>query len=473
MLSREWKSLAVPLVIICIAGCVSRLVFGEFLRDQAELVVFSQTLQPLYDEQIPVLTWIMTGLFKATNYFILWPDIYKYLCLGLAVSALYDIGRNLTGQAYLGVISGLSVFFLPTFHVDMLSEVTHTAALLAATGLSTAWFVRRSSGELKPRLFLALAAFWTLGLLAKHTMVFVIAAQCVAFAWVYRPSRHVVIAFVKTLALTLVGAAPFYGLLIAGKQSVASGLQEFFRTEGFRRGLIDLPESILGEGALFIIGAIIIAICMCLKRRRSNLDAVEKPLNTQLRFLWLTSALILLCFIPFIIAGDIAVVRDRWLAPALMLWGPLFAHAFLRFSDRAGRRAAIAFSAIISVLGLYAAVEPGIKARSGAVELDTWPVAKMSKDVRANYPNATTFIAYDDNLVATLKRQNPTLKIYSIKTKQVFEATAPSNFMIIRESQSLSLDLKAVNCASEITHTLPIHADTKWSYTVQVCKRLT
>jgi hypothetical protein len=434
---KKWAILILPLTFLIIVGCLQRLMSGIFLNDQAELVVFSQTPQILYDEQMPILTWLMSALFKATNYFILWPDFYKYLCLALVIWAIFDIGYTLSGKFYLAIISAFSLFFLPTFHADMLSEVTHTAALLMATAVSTALLIRFQNSNSAKRLLMGLTVCWLIGLLAKHTMVFVILAQITAYILAYKPNRIILMRVLKTALITALLIAPFYMLLILGKDTVDNGMQEFVSAEGFASGLIDLPESILSEGALFILGVIIIAICSLVNRRRQPLKKTTPiPFNSDVRFLILTSSFILLCFIPFIILGDIAVVRDRWLVPALMLWGPLFSYTFLCFKDKTAQITAIIFSIFVCCIGLYSALEPKIKAKGGSVERDTWPIAQMSRDIRANHRDIDNIIAFDDNLVATLKRQDPYLNIYSIKTKNNFQRDVTNTFIIIRETNS-------------------------------------
>lgn len=469
--TKKWALLIFPLLFLCFFGCLARLISGEFINDQAELVVFSQTTQYLYDEQMPILTWIMSALLKATNYFVLWPDFYKYLCLSVAVWATFDIGYNITRKFHLAIISAFSLFFLPTFHTDMLSEVTHTAALLAATAVSTALLIRSHNDTTLKKILLSLTAWWLIGLLAKHTMIFVIIAQITAYILAYRPGRAKLMSILKTVLLTILCALPFFTLLITGKDSVDSGMQEFLRAEGFTRGLVDLPESVLGEGALFILGAIIITICTIANKNTQRSKKIRhNTFNPDVRFLGLTSSLILLCFVPFIILGDIAVVRDRWLAPALMLWAPLFSYAFLNFRDKTGKITATIFSLLVYFIGLFSAMEPMIKAKKGSVELDTWPIAQMSTDIRAKHPDIDNFIAFEDNLVATLKQQDSRLNIYSIKTKKNFEAEVANNFIIINETNSRPLGLTQTNCSAKQHYLLPINPKVNWSYFVRVCQ---
>jgi len=167
----KYTWLWIVFLTLVISGCISRLYFGVFVRDQAELVAFSQQFSLIYDEQIPVLSWLMTGLFRLTDYFILWPDIYKFTCLGLCLFSIFKLTFHVTKDSHLAVVAALSLFFLPTFHDDMLSELTHSAALLAAAALSTNWLVRQTPQHLmKSQALTVLIGFWLFGFLAKHTM---------------------------------------------------------------------------------------------------------------------------------------------------------------------------------------------------------------------------------------------------------------------------------------------------------------
>jgi len=87
--------------VLVLSGCLSRLYFGVLVRDQAELAALSQHVLPVYDEQIPVLSWIMTGLFRATDYFILWPDVYKFTCLGLCLFSVFRLTVHITKKTKL------------------------------------------------------------------------------------------------------------------------------------------------------------------------------------------------------------------------------------------------------------------------------------------------------------------------------------------------------------------------------------
>lgn len=461
-----------PLFIVIMSGCAARLASGTFLRDQAELVVFSQTPQLLFDEQMPLLAWLMSFLFKATNYFILWPDLYKYLCLSLVLWALFDIGYVLTKKFHLAILGAFSVFFLPTFHTDMLSEVTHTAALLAATAMSTALLLRLRNNGATRKVFIGLGVWWLVGIFAKHTMVFVILAQIIAYALAFKPRRNVVLGLLKTLLVTALCALPFFVLLIIGKESIDSGMQEFLSPDGYKRGLVDLLTSIVGEGALYIIVAIVIIPCLFVRKRRQTLKTQSRiTVDSNVGFLALTSFLILLWFVPFIILGDIAVFRDRWISPTLMLWGPLFAYSFLFFRDKIGQITSIIFSVLVCVIGLYAAAEPRLKVKSGSVDLDTWPIALMSEKLRADFPSISNYIAFDDNLVATLKYQDPRLNVYSVKTRNAFQTEAKGKFLLLRVADSPKLSLEPASCGAESLERLMIKPDVGWEYIVQICQK--
>jgi hypothetical protein len=479
--SAPYKALWGVFFVLILAGCISRLYFGVLVRDQAELVALSQQYMAIYDEQIPVLSWIMTALFRVTDYFILWPDIYKFICLGLCLVSIFRLTSHITKNAALSLIAALSLFFLPTFHEDMLGEVTHTAALLAATGLSTEWLVRKKPEDFgQNRTLLILISFWLVGFLAKHTMALVIIAQISAYLLVFRPQKSTTSRLIVSAGITFMLILPIYLIIASQLATLGQGLEEFKRDAGFTRGLYDLLTSILSEAAIFILlGLGTLAILLARKTRRpgpvpSQVPAparqvIQKFQTEASRFLLLTMLFIIAAFIPFIIAADMAVVRDRWLAPALMLLGPLMAIAMSEMRRDRAKKVQNLFISFVCVLGLFRAAEPFIDTLSQASNIDNAPIAQLSENLREAHPDIRTYISSNYNLVATLKLQDPSLRIYTQKTISLLRPRKDSPETFIRISLDRDPALRAphitLDCAQDRAETLQ-----NWSYSYAVCE---
>ena len=464
-ISPNYKWLWIVFLGLVISGCISRLYFGVFVRDQAELVVLSQQFTLIYDEQIPVLTWLMTGLFRATDYFILWPDIYKFICLGLCLLSVFKLTFHITKDSSLALVAALSLFFLPTFHEDMLGEVTHTAALLAATALSTDWMVRQKPSQVvKTQTLLILMTFWLFGFLAKHTMSFVIIAQVLAYLVAFNLPKSAKFRLIFAAVITFILITPVYILLASQAATLGQGFEEFHRDEGFARGLVDLLSSSLTEALIFILFGLIGCLFFKLhKKVGKNIIQTAEAL-----FLALTLLFIVLLFVPFIILADIAVVRDRWLAPALMLLGPLFAILISGAKTQRIQQLRTALIGLVCVLGLFRAGEPLIDRLSGTQNIDNAPLALMSQKLREHNPDITTYISSNYNLLATLKYQDPSLHIYSQKNLRLFQPDEYTSRQFILLSMQYDPDLKTPHlnfkCPPKRVETLR-----GWTYFYEIC----
>ena len=462
--SHTW--LWVVLLTLVISGCLSRLYFGVIVRDQAELVTLSQSWSLLYDEQVPVLSWIMTGLFRLTDYFILWPDIYRYICLAVCLFSISRLTFHITRDKNLAVVAALSLFFLPTMHEEMLGELTHTAALLTATALSTDWMVRRAPAQLlKNKSLLILIAIWSLGFLAKHTMSFIIIAQVTAYVIAFRPHKAGTLRLALAALFPFILISPFYLIMLGQVDTFSQGLDEFYRDEGFTRGLVDLLSSVVTEAALFIVLGLV-GFIIFWRRRKQAVNPIQTP---EGRFLVLTLLFSILLFVPFIIVADIAVVRDRWLTPSLLLLGPIFAILISNLTPTRHKYMRTLFVVLVCFLGIFRASEPFIDKLTGERDISNAPIPLMSKTLRENHPNVGTYISYSHNLVATLKIQDPKLQVYTPKTARHFKPDAASSGDVIILSLKMYPHLKRDDLNLKCG---PMESDTidGWTYFYEVCK---
>ena len=147
-------------------------------------------------------------------------------------------------------------------------------------------------------------------------------------------------------------------------------------------------SSILAEAALFILLGLVSLLIFRLRKTsiRANFQTKES------RFLILTLLIILALFIPFIIAADIAVFRDRWLAPAFILLGPLFAVLLSHAAPKQIQRMGLIMACLACLLGLFRAAEPYLDRLSGEMNIDNAPLAVMSENLREAHPDIGTYI---------------------------------------------------------------------------------
>lgn len=301
-------SVAIALAVTAI-GIAGRAANPAFVNDQLEMLVFSAEWRWIYDEQMPVYAWIAKALLDTTGQSVIALDLLKYAFVGGMIMALAASANRV--KAGTGTLAIGLAFLLPTVNDDLLSEVTHTAALMAATATSVWLIVRALSGE-RQRLWLWLALAWALGLAFKHTMFLVAIAQIGAVAMTPAPGRGTMIRHMAAAgALMLLACSPLLLLLASHADTVQTGLGEFYRLErSTGAALRDLISSPLAEGGLL---AAVVAIAWM----RS-----DRPSTAPERVLIAATAIFLVLMAAGVLVSGADVVRDRWLAPGLLMLAP-------------------------------------------------------------------------------------------------------------------------------------------------------
>ncbi|GGD02955.1 hypothetical protein GCM10011342_09940 [Aquisalinus flavus] len=419
------------LALVIAATLISRYVVGILVHDQAELVVYSQTLSWTYDEQMPVLTWLTTLLLNITSYFILVPDIVKYAGVVAAVIVIFRMTQTMTGSGRAGFIAATAMFLIPTMNEDMLREYTHTASLIAFSVGSFAFFIGRD-GLRMPTSLVFLALVWAGGLLSKYTMLLIMAGQIGAFVFLIRPPRETIVRLLVAALGAVAIASPIYLLMVFNQAPVQTGLSEFLATgEGSRRlaGMIDFASSMLMEGGLMFL-ALWIAGSRLGKTSVSRAQPGYGIIRSE-RFFLVSTAMVLGLFCVVILVANVDVVRDRWLAPAMIMLAPVAASWFSRaHGNRTNLLVAVFLGIWLIAFGTMRAAEPFIDGATGEYSVENHPYTFIADEALVKAAGHDAILSNSAHFAATLKAREPRLRVYAPKTQGNIPADAASILIV-------------------------------------------
>jgi len=395
--------------LIVITGLFGRALNPIFVNDQAEMLVLSQSFEWVYDEQPPLYAWIARLFLLGTNNSVFVLDVIKYGFLSVAVFAIYFTGRAITERFGVGLLSIALAFSLPTMGEDALAEATHSVALIACSAFSA--LVLLNNLQRPSRwLWLLLAVVWTLGLAFKHTMVVIALSQMMAVWFCGTQFRGALLKHMigAGLIMALINA-PFFYVLANTQAALNNGLHEFHMDAmawGALRGLLDLISSVLTEAAVLTV----IALVLWVTRSKSKIGR-DGPLDIKSRFLLISVVVFIGLFAVMVIATGTSVVRDRWLAPALIWLAPLIAVQLTRRLGSRRLRALVTVSLAFVVINAgFRAVESNWLATRGEINANTINYPAMVQNVLEIETAPDFIIAEDASLAANfyLMAQTPT-----------------------------------------------------------------
>lgn len=346
---RGGVGLAAIIAAVIGIGLAGRAINPAFVNDQLEMLEFSRSWQWTYDEQNPVYAWIAHLALDASGGSIFALEAIKYTLVAVMLAALAATGERLERGA--GLVTLALAFTIPTIGADALHEITHSAGLLAATAASAMVMVRALDRP-GARLWLWLGLIWAAGLTFKPTMIVVAAAQLVAVASLPPAHRSALLPpMLKAIAVMLALNAPVYAIMLAHAETVRDGAAEFFRGDAFAarlRGAGDMLSSPISEGGLIMAAALVGWYRQV--RPRALLPAERLALTT--------TAVFLLAFALAVLISGASVVRDRWLAPGLMLMAPVAGAMLVRtLTARQARIAAALAVGFVICMALVAAAQ--------------------------------------------------------------------------------------------------------------------
>lgn len=338
--------MAVCLAAITFIGLVSRMINPAFTGDQLELLQFSSEWRWIYDEQMPLYTWIGTGLLRITGDSVFALDALKFATLAILAAGISQAAERMMHGAGLPAIA--LAFLIPTIGIDAQATLTHSGPLLAATAWSIA-VLASAPGRPGRGFWWQLGAVWACGLLFKHSMALVIAAQILAVMTISCPARPARLKHMAAAgAMAAMVAAPFYGLLALNAGTASAGLAEFYPETGLaavRAGILDALTSPLGEAGIVVLIGLMAFLVWPAPRLTDRRDRLLG--RAGLFFMVLVTAVSLL--------SGASVIRDRWLAPGVLMLVPHVAAHITRGLAPERRPAASALAVVVVLATALAA----------------------------------------------------------------------------------------------------------------------
>jgi 4-amino-4-deoxy-L-arabinose transferase-like glycosyltransferase len=182
----SWASAKIPHlfpVILAAYGLLHvliRLVISDGAElDEAEQLLLSQSLAVGYTDQPPLYTWLVILVEAIFGVDILSLALLKNLLLFITHLCLFLAARIVLNDAYLAVLTSLSLWLVPQIAWESHRDLTHSVLVTSvSSGFFYAMVKLLHTG--RTRHYLLLGLLLALGLLSKHSFLVFAAALCAA-----------------------------------------------------------------------------------------------------------------------------------------------------------------------------------------------------------------------------------------------------------------------------------------------------
>ncbi|MBL8793733.1 MAG: glycosyltransferase family 39 protein [Planctomycetia bacterium] len=313
-----WRWFALPLALYLAVHLVLRLMISQSIGyDEAEQVVWSQSLAWGYGPQPPLYTWLLWGLVQVCGMSLFTLALMKTAVLAAIYVGLYLCARRLLPDTRLACLAVFSLLLMPLLAWGSLKGSTHSD-LLCAIWLATFWVVLRLLEVGRTSSYLWLGVLAGLGMLSKYN--YALFAAALLGAGLTLPgcrARLLDRRLLLTFAVALVLVLPHAVWAIERRGMIENYLAMKMRDPETRSWLVGACGA-LGSLVYRLWGALVAPIAAWLVffppgRRHAGTPAGE-PYQLLARFIVAAGVLVL-----FPIAGGTTHILSRWLQPLLVL----------------------------------------------------------------------------------------------------------------------------------------------------------
>jgi len=301
---------------------------GSLHRDEADQILFSQSLALGYHEQPPLYSWLIWAFFRVLGRNLVALALLKTVILGSVYTGLYLSARFLLGDARLAALAAFSPFLMFSFAWHSISYLTHTN-LLCATFVGACYALLRLLRSGKWREYVFLGLMLGLGTLSKYNFVLFGGALLLA-GLMTRPLRERLLNLRTLAALAVAAAFVFpHWLFLANHLDQLVAIKHKVCAEPCLAGFV-LGGGNLISNVLFSVTPLAIIGLLFFPQATRLAKAPVTLATYAVRFL---EHYFLIAFGLFllVVAGGAAYFCDRWLYP-LVLPAPIY--LFARFWDR-------------------------------------------------------------------------------------------------------------------------------------------
>jgi 4-amino-4-deoxy-L-arabinose transferase-like glycosyltransferase len=398
------------LIALAAAHVVIRVAISPALTwDEAQQIVWTQQLQWGYGPQPPLYTWLQWGVNQLLGPSVLALSLLKHALIALSCVLMWLAARELMGRRA-AWWSAASLFLLPPFGWDAISDLTHTVLVVAMT-CGTWWLllrIVRRAGNGCQREFAALGLVCGCGMLAKYNFALALAALMVALLSVPEPRRAL---FGKgwwwAPLIGLVIVAPHGWWLLSNWHDATAGtirLMSITPEHDWSAGLGNLLTAVLGTLALWAMLAL--AAFGSGWRRSAPVIAAASWLRPVFgRYL----GLVVLALLAMVFAAGVTAFKGRWVLP-LLAPVPLMAFALrpgLDADPRGKRFTGLTLALVLAVLAA-AGAQPWFARIDGQAHPFNYPAAQLAQALHeAGYDGQGSIIAADHLLAGMLRTRFP------------------------------------------------------------------
>jgi 4-amino-4-deoxy-L-arabinose transferase-like glycosyltransferase len=313
-----------------------RLVISEGAElDEAEQLLLSQSFAIGYTDQPPLYTWLLIGFETIFGVDLLSLAILKNLLLFCTHLCLFLAARIVLHDAYLAVLTSLSLWLVPQIAWESHRDLTHSVLVTSvSSGFFCSMVTLLHTGH--TRYYLMLGLLLGLGALSKHSFLLFAAALCAAVVS-QRDMRHRLLDRRMVLACVLAGLVilPHFLWLLEHFHPSTSPMTRKLALQNSMQSVIAIATGLgklvwasvrfLSPFWLICVLAFPQLVTRCFSGTIShNQDRPTLERFFLMMFIILAAAVILFGVTHF---------KDRWMQPFLFL-APLY--VFVRLQDVGG-----------------------------------------------------------------------------------------------------------------------------------------
>lgn len=390
---RRWSSPLTWLLVWATLATVARVLLSSAVMwDQAEQLVWTQSLAWGYGPQPPLYTWLQWGVNALLGPSVLALAVVKHALMVLTFVFLYAAARQIMPRSS-AWLSALGIVWLPGMGWEVLRDLTHTV-LVTCTVAATWWLLLRQVQRPTRGGFAWLGVVMGVGVLSKYSYVLIAGAAVLAALSLPAPRRALLGRgwwLVPLVAALLV--APHAQWVLTHWDEATRSTVDKLRPSDVAPGWSALRSGLGGFFKVFVLGALPWAAMAAWAfgvrawTGRANAAAPSAHVDARwaprllLRYLLLIGAALL----GMVLFAGVAKLDGRWIHPMVLVL-PMAAFAWrpaLGDQARGVRRYVIAVAAMGLLVWVMSLLDPLIDARRGREDRHNWPVAALEAQLRA------------------------------------------------------------------------------------------
>ncbi|MFL6513395.1 MAG: ArnT family glycosyltransferase [Chthoniobacterales bacterium] len=379
---------------------------GSFTPDDADQLIFSQSLAAGYYEQPPLYSWLSWLSFKLLGLHYASYFLVKSFSLGLVYVGCFCCARLLGLRGSTAVLATFLLLLMPTFAWHSFSYLTNTNLVCAATAM-TFYVIGRLERSEHWINYALLGTTLGLGFLSKYNFTLVAAALLIAALTV--PSlRRRLLNYRMLLAIVIVAVLVLPNLiwLFDHRTAVVAVLDQKLHGPavdhqfGRLRGFATLFSNV---GLILLPTAAVFAVFRTQLERLRNFTDIQRLF---VRFFIVAVGVLLL----LILLGRASRFHERWLQPFTLLV-PLFAFTSCKVRS-AGTLRGLAIIVVVAGLA-YAGVRTG-QIFFGGFDRGVYPLQMdftgAARTLSGRGGPGAIVISQDRELAGNLRYQLPTAR---------------------------------------------------------------